>query len=78
MRPDDRRQLEKTSLETTSSFFWSSPCTLAWPANPVRLLMPARFTKLAICLQAVAMDEMTIANSESKVPFCSSCKIQKI
>ena len=49
VRPLARRALQKTSLEMTSSFFWSSPWMLAAPARPVRLLMPARFTRLAIC-----------------------------
>lgn len=48
-------------------------CTFWAPATPVRLEMPARFTRVAICLQASEMDEMTVASSPSMVPFCSSC-----
>ena len=43
------------------------------PPRPVRLEMPARVTRLAICLQARAMLLRTVASSPSMVPFCSSC-----
>ena len=43
------------------------------PPRPVRLEMPARVTRLAICLQAMAMLLRTVASSPSMVPFCSSC-----
>jgi len=33
--PEDLRALMKISLAITSSFFWSSPCTLELPARPV-------------------------------------------
>ena len=46
---------------------------LAPPAAPVRLLMPLRVTRLAICLQARAMELMTVASSLSMLPACSSC-----
>ncbi len=36
--------------------------------------MPARVTREAICLQAVAMELSTVASSPSKVPFISSCE----
>lgn len=73
MRPLLRRQLQKTSLEMTSSFFWSSPCTFCAPAAPVRLLMPERDTRELICLQARATEDSTVASSPSMVLFCSSC-----
>lgn len=44
VRPDSLRAAQNTSLLSTSSFFWSSPCTFAAPARPVRLLIPARWT----------------------------------
>ena len=56
VRPLARRALQKTSFEMTSSFFWSSPWMLAAPARPVRLLMPARFTRLAICTVHETLD----------------------
>jgi hypothetical protein len=37
--PERRSEFLNTSLATTSSFFWSSPCTLLLPAMPI---MPAR------------------------------------
>lgn len=47
--------------------------TFCAPATPVRLEIPARFTREAICLQARAVEAMTVASSPSMVPFCSSC-----
>jgi len=66
--------LQNTSLETTSSFFWSSPWMLAAPAKPVRLEMPERLTSEAICLQAVATEERTTASSGSSEPLACSCR----
>ena len=76
MRPLDRRQLPKTSLEITSSFFWSSPDWFERPARPFMSARLARCTREAICLQARPMEEMTVANSPSTVPFCSSYRQQ--
>ena len=47
---------------------------LAPPAAPVRLLMPLRVTSEEICLQARAMELITVASSLSMLPCCSSCK----
>ena len=47
------------------------------PPRPVRLEMPARVTRLAICLQARAMLLRTVASSPSMVPFCSSCSARR-
>ena len=71
VRPDARRQLQNTSLEMTSSFFWSSPCTFSAPASPVISAIAARVTMELICLQAVAMELSMIAISESMVPAAS-------
>ena len=76
VRPEARRQFEKTSLDTTSSFFWSSPEKFCSPAAPVKFEMPALLTIEAICLQATAMDDSTTASSLSILPACSSCKGQ--
>ena len=46
---------------------------LAPPAAPVKLLMPLRVTSEEICLQARAMELMTVASSLSILPACSSC-----
>ena len=46
---------------------------LAAPATPVKLLTPALVTREDICLQARAMLLSTVASSESRVPFASSC-----
>ena len=43
------------------------------PPRPVRFEIPARVTRLAICLHAKAMLLSTVASSLSTVPFCSSC-----
>lgn len=50
---------------------------LAPPAAPVRLLMPLRVTRLAICLQARAMELITVASSLSMLPACSSCMCRR-
>lgn len=60
-----------TSLEMTSSFFWSSPWMLEAPCNPVKLEMPALCTNDAICLHARAMLESTMVSSPSIAPACS-------
>ena len=44
------------------------------PATPVRLEIPALFTREAICLQARAMEETTTASSLLMVPCFSSYK----
>jgi len=71
VRPDSLSAAQKTSLLSTSSFFWSSPCTFAAPARPVMLLMPARCTRLAMVLQAVAMEDSTTTISPSMSPAIS-------
>ena len=35
--------------------------------------MPLRVTRLEICLQASAIELITVASSLSMLPFCSSC-----
>lgn len=62
---------ELTSLEMTSSFFWSSPWMLEAPCSPVKLEIPALCTSDAICLHARAMLESTIVSSPSMSPACS-------
>lgn len=60
-----------TSLEMTSSFFWSSPWMLAAPCNPVKLEMPARCTNDAIFLHAREILDNTMVSSPSITPACS-------
>jgi len=72
--PEALKQFENTSLETMSSFFWSSPEMFCSPARPVKLEMPALFTMDAICLHATAIDDSTTASSLSILPSCSSCQ----
>lgn len=72
------RKRESTSLDITSSFFWSSPCIFAAPCKPVRLEIPALCTRDAICLQASEMLDNTMVNSASMIPFCSCCKSQPV
>ncbi len=72
------RKRESTSLDITSSFFWSSPCIFEAPCKPVRLEIPALCTRDAICLQASEMLDNTMVNSASMIPFCSCCKSQPV
>ena len=72
--PEALKQFENTSLDTMSSFFWSSPEMFCSPARPVKLEMPALFTMDAICLHATAIDDSTTASSLSILPSCSSCQ----
>lgn len=58
-------------METTSSFFWSSPWTLTAPWTPVKFEMLALCTSEAICLHAIEMLESTIVSSASITPACS-------
>lgn len=53
-------------------------CTFCSPARPVRLEMPARFTREPICLQAVPMEEMTAASSLSITPSFSRSSSQVV
>ena len=78
VRPEALRQFEKTVLETTSSFFWSSPDEFWSPCRPVKLEMPALFTMDAICLHATATEDSTTASSLSILPACSSCNDNKV
>ena len=75
----DLQCLQKFQL-TTSSFFWSSPCTLVSPARPVREEIPARLTREAICLHAVAIEVRTTTSSLSILPSasCSQSHIKSI
>ncbi len=72
------RKRESTSLDITSSFFWSSPCIFEAPCKPVRLEIPALCTRDAICLHASEMLDNTMVNSASMIPFCSCCKSQPV
>lgn len=68
----------QTSLEITSSFFWSSPWILTAPWTPVRLEILALWTKEAICLQAIEILESTIVSSASITPACSCFNNQPV
>jgi len=65
--PDLTSALMKMSLESTSSFFWSSPVEFTSPARPNRLAMPALAHAREVALHASASCAMSTVSSLSFV-----------
>lgn len=66
--PQARKELIIISFERMSNFFWSSPCTLAVPAAPIKLSKLALRTFVAMNLQVVYKQSQYLLSTTRLLP----------